>query len=569
MIVQLSIFQFLLHCSYLLLQAAGTPSPEHVNMSVSQEIQHSLKRDHDSFNFDDLTDLEKPLSVPPELATTYASQPQEPEPEMDSRESSMPTLPVSVGTNKMDASSVRSRSASLTDAGSATPSLRGNSPMPGSDLTPSGQQRAGGSPSPSAFAALNGTAPPPSKKAKLTFAEKELKRIQKEIKDMEKAAEKARKEQERQAQAEDKARRDADKEAEKKKREAEREQKRVAQEAEKAAKEEKRRRKEEEKQRVEEEKRKKERSQKTLGSFFNIPTSTAARRNSLGDRRSESPAPAPSNPSLGAAVPSPAALTPSKPEKTTYEKKFGDFFIYPNVTMARINRFERDEEASESLHCAVDSYILGNRSPEHQRQFDATTLFPLSGNDSVLRGKRYMPVREIMAEMSGKSTRPIDLTTDSQNTQIKRTNDLLQKIPLKFLKFQEDVRPPYRGTYTSRPVNGIAKLARNPLRRDLPDTNYDYDSEAEWIEDEDAEDLNSEGEEDEDLGEDGEDMEGFLDDENDEIANSKRLVLQGDLEPISTGLCWEDHRKRNMNVKMMPYRMEIILGKSPTPPFPS
>jgi chromatin assembly factor 1 subunit A len=172
-----------------------------------------------------------------------------------------------------------------------------------------------------------------------------------------------------------------------------------------------------------------------------------------------------------------------------------------------------------------------------------------------------MPVREIMAEFSGKSTRPIDLTTDSQNTQIKLTNDYLRKIPLKFLKFQEDVRPPYRGTYTSRPVNGMAKLARNPMRRDLPDTNYDYDSEAEWIEDDDAEDLNSEGEEDEDLGEDGEDMEGFLDDENDETANSKRLVLQGDLEPISTGLCWEDRTKRNRNVKMMPYRMEIILSK--------
>jgi chromatin assembly factor 1 subunit A len=32
------------------------------------------------------------------------------------------------------------------------------------------------------------------------------------------------------------------------------------------------------------------------------------------------------------------------------------------------------------------------------------------------------------------------------------------------------------------------------------------------------------------------------------------------LEPISTGLCWEDRSKRSTNVKMMKYRMEIILG---------
>jgi chromatin assembly factor 1 subunit A len=114
------------------------------------------------------------------------------------------------------------------------------------------------------------------------------------------------------------------------------------------------------------------------------------------------------------------------------------------------------------------------------------------------------------------------------------------------------------------PLNGISRLARNPLRRDLPNTNYDYDSEAEWVEDEDAEDLNSEGEEEDvEMGEDAEEMDGFLDDEGDEMANSKRLVLQGDLEPVSTGLCWEDHHKRSTNVKMMPYRMEIILGMAP------
>jgi chromatin assembly factor 1 subunit A len=143
---------------------------------------------------------------------------------------------------------------------------------------------------------------------------------------------------------------------------------------------------------------------------------------------------------------------------------------------------------------------------------------------------------------------------------MKRTRNLLKDVPVKFLKFAEDVRPPYRGTFTSQPLYGITRLAKNPLRRDLPETNYDYDSEAEWIEDEDAEDLNSEGEEDDAELDDAEDMDGFLDDENDELMTSKRLVLQGDLEPVSTGLCWEDERGGNATAEMMAYRMETILG---------
>ncbi|KAL3423300.1 chromatin assembly factor 1 subunit A [Phlyctema vagabunda] len=167
-----------------------------------------------------------------------------------------------------------------------------------------------------------------------------------------------------------------------------------------------------------------------------------------------------------------------------------------------------------------------------------------------------------MAEVLGQVNRPIDLTTDSHNNHIKRRTELLQKIPLKYLKFQEDVRPPYHGTYTSRPISSIASLARDFKRRDLPSTDYDYDSEAEWVEDEgdeDAEDcLNSDGEEEEE-GDDLEDLDGFLDDENDEGLGPRKMATLGDLEPISTGLCWEDRKEQNTNIQMMPYRMEFLL----------
>jgi chromatin assembly factor 1 subunit A len=304
--------------------------------------KRSLKRDHDSF--EDLADLEEPCSVPANFLEMVESQREKDEP----APGSLPTPPVSIGT-KRDPSPARSTTGSLTDIGTATSSNRGQSPLLG--VPPSSTNLT--SPSPSAFAALNGNAPPPAKKAKLTFAEKEARRIEKEFKDQQKAEEKARKEAERAAHAEEKARKEAEKEAERKKKDEEREAKRAAQEAEKAAKEEKRRKKEEEKLKVEEEKRKKERSQMRLGNFFNIPATARPRGASVDSRGRSSMSPAPSS-ALAAASPAASASTPSKPAQTLYEKLFPDFFIQLNVTLAPFSRFERDEEAVESIQKSID-----------------------------------------------------------------------------------------------------------------------------------------------------------------------------------------------------------------------
>lgn len=109
---------------------------------------------------------------------------------------------------------------------------------------------------------------------------------------------------------------------------------------------------------------------------------------------------------------------------------------------------------------------------------------------------------------------------------------------MKYIHFSEDVRPPYYGTYTKNYGDAEARrLARNPIARVRKDTQYDYDSEAEWEEPEEGEDLDSDGEDDgdEDIED---DMDGFLDD--DEDAQLKRRLISGDLVPVSTGLCWED-----------------------------
>ncbi|KAH8591472.1 chromatin assembly factor 1 subunit A-domain-containing protein [Bisporella sp. PMI_857] len=545
-------------------------------MSTSLDTYHSLKRDHDTFSTEyNLGDLAKPFTAASRPVNGYDSEeesisrkPDTPrQPQSTMPDSSFPTPPVSNGNVKRQREpspslSRRSSTSSLSEAKSTTPSLRGISPVPDAVAQPTRK---------SAFDAMKGASQPPAKRAKgLTEQEKEDLKMAKELRDQERAAEKARqamekaalREAEKKTQAEEKARKDAALKAEKAK---QAEEKRLAREAEKAAKEaekaakeaekaaakaEKERKKEDEKQRLLEEKRraadekkKGDGRQQTMMGFITKASGLSAKEKSVTSKEAAAQHSTPK-----------AEVDP----KTVYGRTFADFYQFDDVELAPINRFARDETAAEYVQSQIDSYITGDVIPQAQQSLIAA-LFNLSSHETIPRGRRIIPVREIMAEITGDSSRPIDLTTDSQNSQAKRTTDLLRQVPMKILKFQEDVRPPYIGTYTSRPVNGAVKLARNPLRRDLPTTNYDYDSEAEWQEDDDAEDLDSEGEED-DIDDDGDDMEGFLDDEGDEGIASRRLVTQGDLEPISTGLCWENQHKKNTNIKMMSYRMEFVLA---------
>jgi chromatin assembly factor 1 subunit A len=153
------------------------------------------------------------------------------------------------------------------------------------------------------------------------------------------------------------------------------------------------------------------------------------------------------------------------------------------------------------------------------------------------RGLKTTSISDIVERVNESSEQPIDLTDDNA-TKSRQPLDMLKQIPMKYIHFGEDVRPPYYGTYTrSYTDTEAARLARNPISRLRQDTNYDYDSEAEWEEPEEGEDLDSEG--DDDAEEEAEDdMDGFLDDEED--PQVKRRLISGDLQPISTGLCWQD-----------------------------
>lgn len=139
-------------------------------------------------------------------------------------------------------------------------------------------------------------------------------------------------------------------------------------------------------------------------------------------------------------------------------------------------------------------------------------------------------------------------------------------VPYKILAFREDIRPPYVGTYTKRILPTIArKMSRKPAYRGRTDTNYDYDSEAEWEEPaaDDEEILDDEMSESEDGDE---EMNDFLDDEEDQ---GRKRMFAGEMEPLSSGLCFQGENYNSNVHNMEDYRMDVLHDSTqfPIDPF--
>ncbi|GKZ19604.1 hypothetical protein AbraIFM66951_003771 [Aspergillus brasiliensis] len=405
------------------------------------------------------------------------------------------------------------------------------------------------------------TAAPAAKKRKLSPASKEAKQQEKEAKERQKLEEKAKKEEEKAKKEEEKAKKEEEKrkreaekeeekrvkeeekrakEEEKKKREAEKEEERKKKEEKRKAKEEEKAAKEEEKRKKEEEKLKKERAQMKLNSFFAKPKTPAQ--------------PSSSNTTLSPSKPTGAGALndPSHDSGSTvsdYQRAFPDFFLQSHTTLAPPHRFQRDNEALQHTREKVDAYLRSAKDGKHEPLiFRPSEIFQLMPYQRR-RGRLPASVKQILSQMQ-------NLADQSETSEaVQRARDLLRQVKMKSLKFSEDVRPPYQGTYSkSLPESSVRRIMRNPFRRGLPETNYDYDSEAEWEEPEEGEDLDSE--EEEEGSEDGEDdMDGFLDDEDDHPLDGKRRLIVGDLEPVNTGIRWQEH---GVDPELQVYKMETI-----------
>ena len=265
------------------------------------------------------------------------------------------------------------------------------------------------------------------------------------------------------------------------------------------------------------------------------------------------------------------SITPQKPRLPDYERQFPPFFVQSHTVLAPYSRFSRDRKSLEYVQNKIDEGL--NQGSTTTGPFNAYDLLLLPSGSR----RRFPPVhavKDIIAKIHSSAREPIDLTESQSGMATLKPADLLKTIPIKYLKFNEDYRPPYVGTFTKvKDCGSKSKLCRNPFGRESPNTDYDYDSEAEWEEPGEGEDLESEGEE--EIGEDEEenDMEGFLDDENDAV---KKRPLLGDLEPTCIGICWEDlenedYKLANLDVlDLLHFKLDILMGEIPVrSPSPS
>ncbi|KAI9791609.1 MAG: chromatin assembly factor-I (CAF-I) p90 subunit [Peltula sp. TS41687] len=415
------------------------------------------------------------------------------------------------------------------------------------------------------------TPPKPVKRRKLTAAEKEEKQREKEEKEQQKAEKKQILEEEKRVKEEEKRRKDA-----------ERDEKRKLKEAETKAKEDKKREEEQEKA-------KKERAQTRLNNFF--PALKASPEKARTDRSETTPSPSepggePGDDVSGKSTPI-KSVSPQKPtvgtSQSDYETVFLPFFVQAHVFLAPWNRFGHAPNLQLRLKEIDEALVKRKSTPgEHLsgKQDNRQALWTTGWRKNQWsRYRTYPSVEDLLSQITGSADRPIDLTAPACSKSVTSPAAVLKKIPIKHLQYAEDFRPAYRGTFSRLPAAKSAlRLGRNPFERSLPDTDYDYDSEAEWVEPEEGEDLNSEGEEDIGSEEDDEDMDGFLDDEElDPTApnpGNKRRFINGDLIPICSGICWEDIRRKytpadgkssQPNLELGRFRMELLLENQQLP----
>ncbi|KAK9370930.1 chromatin assembly factor 1 subunit A-domain-containing protein [Lipomyces kononenkoae] len=300
---------------------------------------------------------------------------------------------------------------------------------------------------------------------------------------------------------------------------------------------EKRRAKEEDKRVKEEEKRKKEdaikqkdRQQLRLGNFFNKKPIVT--------------------------VPSMASEMKAHDvaKKSDYEDVFLPFHVRASTTLYPATAFARDGPARDVAHQSIERLIAQLVSSQSDVDSivvpEATTSPP---NFTEIMGLHPFKLRK-RGKVITQTAKDVISLFNNAHSQIATNSSIsepdassearlraaLRSLPRKFLRFCEDIRPPYNGTFTK-----TRQIKRNnPFFRD-PHQNYEYDSEAEWVEEDEemGEDLeaisnDSEG--------DGESAAGdFIDDdmkdfvvEEDEDKPRKRILAP--LLPVAKGICWTD-----------------------------
>ncbi|KAI3322988.1 hypothetical protein HD806DRAFT_497449 [Xylariaceae sp. AK1471] len=438
-------------------------------------------------------------------------------------------------------SSPLSSPAALSEAGSSTPPQGSPSPV----ITPSK----------SSPPAKTTSTQPARKQPTMTLPVPAQKKKRRSAPEQEK--ERAEKKQKQDKAAEEKAKIAAEKEAikatkaaEKARAEAEKEVVKAAKAAEKAKadalKEAKKLKKQEEELAA---KAKKEKQRNLMASFLKKAPTTPSKKSDNLVTTVRTDTASPSAPKLEA-----------EPTKSAYELNFKPFFVKPGVTMAALP-FEMDNETKEVKSSILDEYIRGDRGEFSTKQpFNAAETFEFAFPQQ--RGIIPPSVKKIMERIHGDSYQnSFGITNSRSESQTEKlmvnAQDELDVVPMKYIRFYEDVRPAYFGTMTTpMTYHKLRALSRRPTGKILP-LAYDYDSEAEWVED-DGEDLDDAEDEEEDLDGD-EEMDDFVDD-SEAVPTIIRPGFEADSLPVSTGICFENQKRLGPSTTVYKYRLEFLLN---------
>ncbi|CAL9733530.1 chromatin assembly factor 1 subunit p90 [Monosporozyma servazzii] len=263
--------------------------------------------------------------------------------------------------------------------------------------------------------------------------------------------------------------------------------------------------KEEEKIKKENEKRAKqeakERSQLRIGNFFKKSSNDNNNSNNSNENNNNS-------------------NNNAKPTitKSDYEKNFLPFYTKDSIIIA--NTLTLSKNKINSNRQSIDNELLHNHK-------DNNSLLDWIKSKRITRGYNIkFKAVTLLQQMTVKEKTDEELQL------------LLSSIPQKYIKFYENVRPPFIGTYSKELILPVSQ----PFTTEGTGYNYDYDSDLEWVNEEedgdgvDIDNLESgedeeDDDDDDDEGSEGE-FDGFLDAEDPNNTNSSKKKIMGPLIPV-------------------------------------
>ncbi|KAG7702057.1 hypothetical protein KL911_001295 [Ogataea haglerorum] len=201
--------------------------------------------------------------------------------------------------------------------------------------------------------------------------------------------------------------------------------------------------------------------------------------------------------------------TPEKAAASDYHTYFLPFNVRPGVRMA-----QRTPQSTTQQRAELDKFFLGQQASSAPFE------------DSLASKKS-----------AGLYAKASDVIQTYNMGMLKEAQEQLDRVPVKYLRFYENARPPYLGTYSFLVTNLDFRLALDPFTKipsDILPINYDFDSDLEE-EDDDEEGEDVELDEDSEEDEDGQldessDIEQFV--ETDENGVSTKRTVIGPLVPV-------------------------------------